>query len=251
MEPTRATIPLPRCHETAWFLDIDGTLIDIATTPGGVRMDRELPKLLTRLHTTSEGAVALVTGRTVAAVDHLFSPLRFPVAGQHGLERRDANGNLCIQDADTRRIALARTHVTAWTARYPALLLEDKGLSLAIHYRKAPDLGDAVRDFLTGIAAAAAPDLHLQPGKMVYELRPAGRDKGVAIREYLAESPFSGRKPIFVGDDLTDEHGFRAVNQLHGLTIKVGNEPSQAQWRLPDVQSVRRWLADCIAQDIL
>lgn len=251
MEPIRAAIPLPRCHETSWFLDIDGTLIDIATTPGGVRIDKELPPLLTRLHSASDGALALITGRTVASADRLFAPLRFPVAGQHGLERRDVSGELHRHDIDMQRIAVVRTRVIEWTARYPALLLEDKGLSLAIHFRQAPYLAQAVRDFLTGIAASAQPALHLQPGKMVYELRPSDRNKGTAIREYLAETPFSGRKPLFVGDDLTDENGFAAVNQLHGLTVKVGSGASIAQWRLPDVRSVRRWLADCIAQDIL
>lgn len=251
METARAAIPLPRCRETAWFLDIDGTLIDIATTPGGVRMDKELPPLLKHLHAASEGAVALVTGRTVAAVDHLFAPLRFAVAGQHGLERRDAASEMHRHEISAREIAAARPVVMDWIARYPALLLEDKGLSLAVHFRQAPALGEAVRDFLTSLAASADPDLHLLKGKMVYELRPAGCDKGVAIREYLEETPFAGRTPVFVGDDLTDEFGFAAVNQLHGLSIKVGDEPSAAQWRLLDVRSVRRWLADCMAQDLL
>ncbi|HEX5394425.1 MAG TPA: trehalose-phosphatase [Rhodocyclaceae bacterium] len=251
MEQNLEAVPLPRCREAAWFLDIDGTLIDIAATPGDVCVAKVLPPLLTQLHTASDGALALVTGRTVASADHLFAPLQFAIAGQHGLERRDANGTMHLHASDARKIAAARPTVVEWTDRHPELLLEDKGLSLAIHFRQAPVLGDAVRDFLAGIVASTQPDLHLQAGKMVYELRPAGRDKGVAVREYLAETPFAGRTPVFVGDDLTDEFGFVAINQLHGLTVKVGEEWSSAQWRLPDVGSVLRWLTDCVAQDFL
>lgn len=246
-----SAIPLPRCRETAWFLDIDGTLVNISTTPGGVVIDKELRNLLTRLYTAAGGALALITGRTLKAVDQLFDPLRFPVAGQHGLEWRDASGTVHRHEEAARHIASVRPRVTAWTAQWPPLLLEDKGLSLAVHYRKAPTLGKAVHRFLQELADTAEHDLHLQPGKMVCELRPSGRNKGTAIREFLTQAPFSGRRPVFVGDDMTDEFGFAAVNGLHGLSIKVGEERSAAQWRLPDVKAVRRWLAASMAQDIL
>lgn len=247
---TASAIPLPRCRETAWFLDIDGTLVDIATTPGGVVIDKSLRTLLTRLHAAADGALALVTGRTLKAVDQLFDPLRFAAAGQHGLEWRDASGAIHRHENAALKIAAVRDQVMAWTAQWPPLTLEDKGLSLALHYRKAPSLESEVHAFLASLADAADQDLHLQPGKMVCELRPAGRDKGSAIRDFLSQAPFAGRTPVFVGDDMTDEFGFAAVNSLRGMSVKVGSETSIAHWRLPHVEAVRGWLSACLAQDM-
>lgn len=246
-----AAIPLPRCRETAWFLDIDGTLVGIAATPGGVVIDKALRTLLTRLHDAADGALALVTGRTLNAVDQLFDPLHFPAAGQHGLEWRDAGGVIHRYDGAALQIDAVRDQVMTWIAERPPLTVEDKGLSLALHYRKAPSLEGAVHAFLASLADSAEQDLHLQPGKMVCELRPAGRDKGSAIRDFLAQAPFAGRMPIFVGDDMTDEFGFAAVNGLHGMSVKVGPEPSIARWRLPHVKAVRGWLSACLNQEIL
>ena len=128
------------------------------------------------------------------------------------------------------------------------VLLEDKGLSLALHYRQAPAMGEAVRDFLNGVLEHGGGDLSLQPGKMVYELKPAGRDKGIAIREYLDEPPFRGRVPLFVGDDDSDEYGFETVNQLGGISIKVGEGPTAASRRLPGVAAVREWLTAAVGR---
>lgn len=243
-----SAMPLPRCRETAWFLDIDGTLVEISTTPGGVVIDKSLRTLLTRLYDAADGAVALVTGRTLKAVDQLFDPLRFPTAGQHGLEWRDAAGTVHRHDEGARSIDAVRPLVVQWAAQRPSLVVEDKGLSLALHYRKAPGLAGAVHGFLGRLVDAASQDLHLQPGKMVCELRPTGRDKGTAIRDFLAQAPFAGRRPVFVGDDLTDEFGFAAVNSLDGMSVKVGTEQSAARWRLPSVAATRGWLAACMAQ---
>lgn len=245
-----SAMPLPRCRETAWFLDIDGTLVDISTTPGGVVIDKSLRTLLTRLYDAADGAVALITGRTLKAADQLFDPLRFPVAGQHGLEWRDASGTVHRHDQGARHIDAVRPLVIQWAAQWPPLLVEDKGLSLALHYRKAPGLEGAVHAFLGELVDGADQNLHLQPGKMVCELRPTGRDKGTAIRDFLAQAPFAGRQPVFAGDDMTDEFGFAAVNSLDGMSIKVGMERSTARWRLPNVAATRGWLAACLAQEI-
>lgn len=129
-------------------------------------------------------------------------------------------------------------------ARHPGLLLEDKGLALAVHYRQVPTLAGYLHRLLQRLAALAGEPLQLQKGKRVVEVKPLGFDKGTAIEEYLAEPPFQGRRPVFIGDDVTDEHGFAVVNRLRGLSVKVGAGPTQARYRLPDVAAVRAWLTD-------
>jgi trehalose 6-phosphate phosphatase len=235
--------PVLAVTRTAWFFDIDGTLIELAATPDGVCADRRIATTLAQLRDASQGAVALISGRTVAAVDRLFGELRLPAAGQHGVERRDAAGVTHYHRASSQRLAAARHALALWASERPQLLLEDKGLSLALHYRMAPDMGEAVRDFIEAMVAASGGDLCMQPGKMVVEIKPAGRDKGIAIAEFMAEAPFLGRQPVFVGDDASDEYGFAVVNRLGGVSIKVGDGPTTAALRLPDVTAVRAWLA--------
>jgi trehalose 6-phosphate phosphatase len=128
-------------------------------------------------------------------------------------------------------------------ARHPGLLLEDKGLTLALHYRRAPQLAAYAHRLMARLAAGAGAGLEVQRGKRVAEIKPAGVDKGTAIEEYLREAPFRGRRPVFIGDDLNDEHGFAEVNRLDGISIKVGGGRSIARYRLRDVAAVMRWLA--------
>ena len=129
-----------------------------------------------------------------------------------------------------------------WAAEHSEVLLEDKGLSLAVHYRRAPAMEAQVRDVLNALVASRDGELCVQPGKMVFEVKPAGRDKGMAIREFLEERPFLGRAPVFVGDDASDEYGFGIVNHLGGISIKVGRGLTAAVRRLPSVDAVRDWL---------
>jgi trehalose 6-phosphate phosphatase len=129
-------------------------------------------------------------------------------------------------------------------ARHPGLLLEDKELSLALHYRRQPALGSYVHRLMRTVQAQIGPDYTVQLGKRIVELKPSGKDKGQAVTEFMSETPFSGRVPVFVGDDATDEHGFAVVNTLGGYSIKVGGGRSHARWRLPDVEAVRSWLVD-------
>lgn len=241
-------VPLVKTSQAAWFLDIDGTLLELAETPDRVRVDQEVLNLLSELRTASGGAVALISGRSVAVVDSLFKPLRLPVAGQHGVERRDAAGVTHFHQANGQTLAGVRHALAVWAAERPGLLLEDKGLSLALHYRQAPTLEADVRRFIELMVAASGGDFCLQSGKMVVEIKPAGRDKGTAIREFLDEAPFHGRIPVFVGDDVSDEYGFEIVNRLGGFAIKVGDEPTTASRRLPDVTAVREWLANVARQ---
>ena len=233
--------PFPR-SDWAYFFDIDGTLIDFADTPSSVQVSDEVRRLLERLHQCAGGAVALMSGRTIAEVDRLFPAVQLPVAGQHGVERRNAAGVYSRHAAPTERVELARQRLTAAIADKPGLLLEDKGVTLALHYRRVPELADFAQRTMRELLPQFDGQYSLQLGKSVVEMKPAGKDKGLAVREFLEEPPFAGRAPVFVGDDDTDEYGFHVVNQLGGHSIKVGAGATAARWRLPDVEAVRQWL---------
>lgn len=242
--------PVPR-PEPSWaiFLDLDGTLVEFATAPDGIAIDPTLPEAIARIAGLSGGAVALITGRSIADIDRFFPHLRLPVAGQHGLERRSATGTLSRPTHPPDPLDLARRRLTAAIARHPDLLLEDKTLSLALHYRRNPRLAGFAHRLARAEARELGPEFGLRRGKRVVEIGPAGRNKGEAIRAFLAEPPFAGRLPVFLGDDVTDEAGFRVVNALHGHTIKVGPGPTVARWRLPDVDAARAWLRSADAPD--
>jgi trehalose 6-phosphate phosphatase len=203
--------------EWAYFLDVDGTLIDIAETPDSVS---DLKERLGTLH--------------------------LPMAGQHGLERRDAAGRLWMHAAPPAAKTMIKEALAPILARHPLLLLEDKGLTLALHYRRAPHLAAYAQRLMARMAQEAGGGLEVQHGKRVVELKPSGLDKGTAVAEYLAEPPFVGRKPVFIGDDRNDEHGFAEVNRLHGVSIKVGKGSSCARYRLSDVAAVRNWLGHAL-----
>ena len=233
----------PALHpEWAYFLDMDGTLITLTLSPDGVRVDRRLRRTIEALHDFAGGAVALITGRPIADVDRLFPGLELLTAGQHGLERRTATGRVVRHAPPARRLDAARRRLGEAAARHPGLLLEDKGLSLALHYRRAPQLAGYAHRLARSQAAALGEGYGLRAGKRVIEIAPRGKDKGGAIAAFMAEAPFRGRTPVFLGDDVTDEFGFRTVNQLDGHSIKVGPGRTEARWRLADVAAVRRWL---------
>jgi trehalose 6-phosphate phosphatase len=142
----------------------------------------------------------------------------------------------------------ARRRLALVAARHPALMLEDKGVNFALHFRSVPELSEEAQDAMRELARELGGEFEVQLGKMVVELRPTGGDKGVAISEFLAETPFRGRTPVFVGDDLTDEIGFQLINRAGGYSVKVGEGESEARWRLPDSAAVRAWLADFVAR---
>src|SRR5436305_9845196 len=198
--------PPPLDERCALFLDIDGTLLEFAPTPDGVAVDQALAQLLNAFRDALDGAVALITGRTLANVDRLFSRSALPVAGLHGSERRSADGSVHRHERAAAELKHLREDMARFAARHKGLLFEDKGASFAIHYRRAPALASFVHRTLRRHAAQASiVGWQLQRGKGILELRPEGRDKGTAIVDYLAEPPFEGRKPVFVGDDLSDE----------------------------------------------
>lgn len=245
MTPT-SDYPPAASLDWSYFLDVDGTLIDIAETPDAALVDAALLELIARLHYASGGAVALVSGRALSDLDRRLGTLQLPLAGQHGLERRDAAGRLWIHAAPPAAKYAIKEALAPVMQRHPSLLLEDKGLTLALHYRQAPGLAEFVRRLMTQLASGAGAELEVQHGKCVAEVKPAGIDKGTAVIEYLAEPPFQGRRPVFIGDDLNDEHGFAQVNQSDGISIKVGEGVSCARYRLPDVPAVRRWLTGAL-----
>ena len=226
----------------AYFLDIDGTLVDLADTPRAVTLDPALPDLVEALYQSSGGALALITGRSIADADRLFPRRLLPIAGQHGHERRSASRVITRHRVSPRALDTGRRRVHTVVERHPALLLEDKGLTLALHYRRAPHLASLAHRVMHSVQRSLGNQYCVHRGKRVVELAPAGRDKGLAIRAFMRESPFRGRVPVFIGDDVTDELGFEMVNKLGGEAIKVGSGPTVAQWRLPSVSAVLGWL---------
>ncbi len=236
-----ASPPAPR-PDWAYFLDIDGTLVDLSDSPIGASLGAGGRQLIDELYRAAGGAVALISGRSIADIDRLAPDLRLPAAGQHGIERRNAAGRISRHAFPAQELDWIRRELAAAVASHHGLVLEDKGLSLALHYRRAPRLGGFVHRLARSLAARVGPQYCLQTGKRIVELKPAGKDKGVAVQEFMQEEPFRGRTPVFVGDDSTDEYGFATVNRLHGHSVKVGPGRTAARWRLRDVRAVQAWL---------
>jgi trehalose 6-phosphate phosphatase len=226
----------------ALFLDVDGTLLSIAAHPDAVHVPAALLSLLERLETKLNGAVALISGRTISDLDGLFAPLKLPAAGIHGLERRGADG-VVHQVAAAAQMDSLRAPLADFVDARDGLLLEDKQQSLALHYRNAPHYEAEIKTLLDRLVTESPVPLELKRGKMVIEVKPGGANKGTAIEAYMAEAPFAGRIPVFIGDDVTDEDGFRSVNRMGGLSIRVGYDAdSAAVYALPDEDAVIAWL---------
>jgi trehalose 6-phosphate phosphatase len=228
----------------ALFLDFDGTLVNLAPEPDSVVPAPDLIEMLQQLQTRANGALAVVSGRPVAQLDHYLAPLRLPAAGVHGLERRDASGRLVQLAAPSSDELMER--LAPFVARHPGLLLEPKRGALALHYRKAPHLEQACIEAMN-YAVAHVPGFSVLRGKMVVEAKAALADKGDAIAAFMREAPFTGRRPVFVGDDVTDEAGFNWVQTLGGgLGIKIGEGESRAQMRLDNPAALHQWLEQAL-----
>ena len=190
----------------------------------------------------------MVSGRTIAEVERVLEGAVVAVAGAHGLERRTAEGRLQRARPDPA-LDLVRAELPRLVGRFPGLLTEDKGLSVTIHFRAAPEAGPAVTAFAQGLAART--DLVLQPGDTVAELRGPGAGKGAAIRAFMNEAPFAGTRPIYLGDDQTDEDGFAAVHALGGVGVLVGPaRRTAATCRLADVDAVMDWLSMAVSGNV-
>lgn len=229
--------------EWALFLDIDGTLLNLAPTPDSIQVPEALPGQLNRLYGKLGGAMALVTGRSLAFADLLFKPFSFPLAGLHGAEFRDASG--VSTATETEAFQVLKHQLVREAEGYPGVLIEDKGGAVAAHYRLAPDYETILAERMRHYAEIAGPGWALQLGKMVFELRPARASKGDALERFLQTEPFRSRRPIAMGDDLTDESMFAIANARGGLSVRVGalDASSCAGHRLSSAALVRNMVA--------
>lgn len=230
-------------REWAVFLDVDGTILEIAETPQEVCVPETLKRLLNELCMRLDGALALVGGRNVADLDRLFHPLRFCAAGVHGCERRESSGCVTRAQIDERSLDHAREQLLQFVLKFPELLLEDKGSALALHFRRTPRLRSLVYATVTQVVAALGPQFTVQPGKCVLEIRPGACSRGGAINDFMHEAPFHGRTPVFIGNDFADEDGFAYVNRCGGVSIRVGRPIATfATYWLQDVGETAAWL---------
>ncbi len=236
----RAELPEIK-SDWALFLDIDGTLLDIAATPDSVIVPAELRADLGALHAAFGGAVALVSGRSIGAIDRMLAPLRLPVAGQHGAELR-LDGTAMHMPAPPR-LATITAALETFATTHPGVLVEPKGNSVCVHYRLAPDAENAVRALAQELVGAES-GFELLPALMAFDIKPLAASKGRAVEWFLNQAPFRGRVPVFVGDDVTDEDAFAAVNARGGHSIHVGaHGVSEARFHAPSPSAVRAWLA--------
>ena len=236
---------------TKWalFLDIDGTLIDLAPTPDGIVIPPDLGRHLRSVSDLLGGALALVTGRALPYADKLFAPESFPIAGLHGSERRRPDGSIDRIEIPEHFAAL-KAELTAEAAQWPGVLVEDKGAAIATHYRQAPEHQQALDALMQRMLEKVGPSFTLQRGKMVIEIRPSHADKGHALEAFLSEPPFAGRLPIAIGDDVTDEAMFRTVNRLGGRSIRIGDSSTEtvAGELIPSAATLRTILASLSAK---
>jgi trehalose 6-phosphate phosphatase len=233
---------LPRIDDLAHcaiFLDLDGTIVELVEYPDAVRVEASTLRLLETLRDKSRGALAVISGREIASIDLLLRPLILPVAGVHGLQRRDAAGFVHLHEtSDIKPVTIVLEKVIGEES---GVIIEQKPGAVALHYRLRPDLERRCCEIVEEVVGRR-PDLRLVHGKMVFEILQRGADKGSVIEAFLLEPPFLGHKPIFAGDDATDESGFSAVNALGGISIKVGPSKTAARFRAKDVGELRDWL---------
>jgi trehalose 6-phosphate phosphatase len=235
--------PLPDTADRhwAWFLDVDGTLLELEARPELVSADARLLRLLEGLHGNYAGAVALISGRSLAQLDRIFGDMPLAAAASHGLEQRFPDGTVLHRASEVPAGSVAR--ITEFADKHPGLLVEQKPFSIGVHYRTRPELETVVLETMEKIQAELDNGARLMRGKMVVEIMAAGANKGSAIRSFMLTPPFKGRLPVFIGDDVTDEYGFAAVNELGGMSIRVGSiTASAAKWQLRNVADLRGWL---------
>lgn len=235
--------PLPAIDpaHTAFFFDFDGTLAAIVDDPSAVTVEKRVIEALRAIRAAAGDAMAVVSGRSIRQLDDMLRPLKLPAAGVHGLERRRADGSVSRVEIDAGAMLRIRNRAEAFVKRYPGLLAEEKPGSLALHYRRRPELAAACLDLADDLAADDG-QVRVVRGKMVVEMKLADRTKADAIGEFMGEPPFAGRTPLFAGDDLTDEDGFAAIEQWHGISIKIGDEETKAAHRFADIAGFHDWL---------
>jgi trehalose 6-phosphate phosphatase len=234
----------PRLDQCALLLDIDGTLLDLAPTPREVWVPPGLATTLNRLRKKTAGALALVSGRSLNDIDRIFFPALFPAVGGHGAEMRlAADGEAVAAHAPPMDQELKR-RLAAIANLSPGILLEDKGYSLALHYRLAPHAEQAIYEAVS-LIRADLPDAPIEvlPGKCVCEIKHSGFNKASGVIELMSHPPFKGRRPIFIGDDVTDESVFAIMPGFGGLSISVGRRAAGVAHHFDAPGEVRAWLA--------
>jgi trehalose 6-phosphate phosphatase len=241
---------VPDLRKCAILLDIDGTILDLAPSPQQVWVPPGLRRTLARLDGLTAGAVALVSGRSLHDIDLIFSPLQLAAIGGHGAELRAVAGAEPTQRAAPLSATLKRK-LASVTELGPGILAEDKGYSLALHYRLALEKEDELRAAVNAICAEAPRgSVEILPGKLVVEVKPAGVNKANAVCELMGYPPFAGRNPIFIGDDTTDEPVFGIISQFGGLGFSVGRIVTQVNGHFDRPESVRAWLAHIATEDV-
>jgi trehalose 6-phosphate phosphatase len=243
---------VPHLSETAVLLDIDGTLLDLAPTPREVWVPPGLAKTLNGLLQRTSGALALVSGRSLNDIDLIFAPEQFPGVGGHGAEMRLSTDSEAVATHAPPMDKELKRRLAAIAKLSPGILLEDKGYSLALHYRLAPHAEKAIYEAVSLIRAELpnAP-IEVLPGKCVCEIKPAGVDKASGVRELMKHAPFQGRRPIFIGDDVTDESVFAIMTEIGGIAFSVGRRARGVAGHFDEPRDVRAWLACLIDGEAL
>src|ERR1700754_3891429 len=235
---------IPHLGECALLLDIDGTLLDLAPTPREVWVPPGLAKTLNRLLEKTSGALALVSGRSLNDIDLIFAPEQFPAVGGHGAEMRISIDSEAVATHAPQMDKELKLRLAAIAKLSPGILLEDKGYSLALHYRLAPHAEKAIYEAVSLIRADLpnAP-IEVLPGKSVCEIKHSGFNKASGVRELMKHEPFKGRRPFFIGDDVTDESVFAIMPDLNGFAFSVGRRAQGVTGHFDQPSDVRAWLA--------
>ena len=236
------TLPTMRA-DWALFLDVDGTLLDFAETPEQVSVPSGVPDLLRALHDFLGGALALVSGRPIATLDRLFAPLRLPAAGQHGAELRATALGEIVRTPPPSHLAEVSAGLRRFAATHPGILVEDKNASVAVHYRRAPQFRDELEAFTRAAIATNNEHMEILEAVMAFDVKLRSVDKGRAVAWFMNRPPFTGRVPVFIGDDHTDEYGFAEVAERAGYAIQVGtSRPRVTPWHIATPADLRQWL---------
>jgi trehalose 6-phosphate phosphatase len=236
-----------RLDQCAILLDIDGTLLDLAPTPREVWVPPGLATTLNRLIEKTSGALALVSGRSLNDIDLIFAPELFPAVGGHGAEMRLTTDSEAVATHAPPMDKELKRRLAAIAKLSPGILLEDKGYSLALHYRLAPHAERAIYEAVS-LIRADLPDapIEVMPGKCVCEIKPSGFSKASGVIELMSHTPFKGRRPIFVGDDITDESVFAIMPDFGGLAFSVGRRATGVADHFDEPREVREWLAGLV-----
>jgi trehalose 6-phosphate phosphatase len=239
-----------RLEECAILLDIDGTLLDLAPTPREVWVPPGLARTLNGLLMRTSGALALVSGRSLNDIDLIFAPEQFPAVGGHGAEMRISGDNEAVATHAPPMDKELKRRLAAIARLSPGILLEDKGYSLALHYRLAPHAEKAIYEAISLIRADLpnAP-IEVLPGKCVFEIKHSGFNKATGVRELMTHEPFRGRRPVFIGDDVTDESVFAIIPDFGGLAFSVGRRAQGVAGHFDEPRDVREWLAHLLGNE--